>query len=468
MSGTQAPAQAQAQTETVDQALNRALKAAQMRRIHEAIGICKDVLAAAPDNPGALGLMGGIYGQEGQTDLAIDHLERAIARQPNVSNWHLNLGALYRARGRFEEALRHGLDAVRLSPDTCIQRVELALTHLSMGDREACARAFREAMAREPENAAPHMGLGELLLSQGDYNSGWLEYAWRNKLEQAKGTLPKMIAAPWNGMKIPDGTLLIVCDQGFGDMIQFARYIPMVTERVPNLIIGWGPEVTALLGDHPSIKACIPAWANVPPHDAYVLLSSLPQIFGTTLDNIPMPIPYLHMKPEQIARWGARLDELLPQRRMRVGLAWSGRPTHPNNARRSLRLAELAPILNVPGVDFVSVQKPMPAEDRAVAEGMSNFIDLADELESFADTGAVLCNLDLLISVDTAVVHLAGAMARDAWVMLPEPADWRWLLDREDTVWYQTLRLFRQKTVGDWGPVFARVAEALRGRVAAD
>ncbi len=447
--------------ETPEQALNRALNAAKARRTNEAIGICRDVLAANPELPGALGLLGGILGQEGRNDEAIPLLEAAVARLPNVANWHLNLCALYRVKNRLEDSLRAGLEAVKHSPETAPHRVELALTHLTRGERDEAARQFREALAREPENPAAHMGLGELLLSLGEYGPGWMEYAWRNKLDQARGTLPRMKAAPWNGMRLPQGKLLIVADQGFGDMIQFARYIPMVRERVPHLIIGWGPEVTALLGRHPDIAECIPSWAEVPEHDAYVLLSSLPQIFHTELDTIPLPIPYLHPDPDRVGFWRARFDAAFPARRLRVGLAWSGRPSHPNNPRRSLRLASLAPLLAVPGVDFVSLQKPFPPEDRAVASGHPGLLAIGDELADFADTGAAIAALDLLISVDTAVVHLAGAMAREAWVLVPEPADWRWLLGREDTVWYHTLRLFRQTRAGEWAPVIERAAQAL-------
>ena len=453
--------------ETADQALTRALNAAKLRRINEAIGICRDVLTAAPDLPGALGLLGGILGQEGRVDEAISLLEAAIARQPAIANWHLNLCALYRGKNRLDDALRAGREAVRYSPDTANHRVELALTHLTRGEYDEASRHFREAIGREPDNAAAHMGMGELLLAQGDYPSGWLEYAWRNKLDQARGTLPKMAAAPWNGMRIPDGKILLVADQGFGDMIQFARYIPHVRERVPHLIVGWGPEVTALLGEHPDIETCIARWADVPPHDAYVLLSTLPQIFGTALDTIPWPGPYMAMKPDRVAHWRARLDAACKPgpaggRRPRVGIAWSGRPTHPNNARRSIRLETMAPILANQDVDFVVLQKPFPEEDRAYAATLPNLHNISEELESFAETGAVITGLDLVLAVDTAIVHLAGAIGKPAWVLVPSPADWRWLIDREDSVWYPSLRLFRQQSSHDWAPVMARAAQALR------
>jgi hypothetical protein len=451
-----------AQKETVDQTLARALNAAKLRRINEAIGICRDLLAAHPDLPGALGLLGGILGQEGRTDEAIGLLKSAVARQPNVGNWHLNLCALYRGKNMLDEALQSGLEAIRHSPDTAAHRVELALTHLTRGERDLASLRYREALAREPENPAGHMGLGELLLSLGEYAPGWMEYYWRNKLDQARGTLPKMTAAPWNGMKLPGGTLLLVADQGFGDMIQFARYIPWIKQRVPNLVLGWGPEVTALLGKHPDISICFSKWTDAPPHDAYALLSSLPQIFGTELHTIPAPIPYMTMDPERVGFWKQRLDRAFPQRRLRVGLSWSGRPTHPNNLRRSVRLETLAPILATPEVDFVGLQKPFPDEDRAYAQTLPSFLELAPELADFSETGAVIKNLDVVVAVDTAVVHLAGAIGSEAWVLVPEPSDWRWLLDRTDSPWYPTLRLFRQKRAGEWAPVLAEVAKALR------
>ncbi len=453
-----------AQKENVDQTLARALNAAKLRRLNEAIGICRDLLVTNPDLPGALGLLGGILGQEGKTDEAIPLLQAALARQPNVGNWHLNLCALYRSKNMLDEALQSGLQAIQHSPETAAHRVELALTHLTRGERGLASQRYREALGREPENPAAHMGLGELLLSVGEYAPGWMEYAWRNKLDQARGTLPKMSAAQWNGMNLPGGTLLLVADQGFGDMIQFARYIPWIKPRVPNLAIGWGPEVTALLGKHPDINICFEKWADAPPHDAYVLLSSLPQIFGTELQSIPAPIPYMTMAADRVAFWGQRLASAFPERRLRVGLAWSGRPTHPNNVRRSMRLETLAPILATPGVDFISLQKPFPEDDRPFAQTLPHFLDLAAELEDFSETGAVIKNLDLVIAVDTAVVHLTGAIGTEAWVLVPEPADWRWLLDRTDSPWYPTLTLFRQRQTAKWPPVISDVANALRER----
>jgi Flp pilus assembly protein TadD len=447
--------------ETIEQALQRALNTFKDGRTHEAIGICRDMLAKNQDIAGALGLLGGMLGHAGEVDEAIILLERAISKDPNVANWHLNLCVMYRGRNLLEKALAAATEAVRQSPTTAVHRMELGLTHLALDQREDASKLFREAMAIDPENAAPHMGLGEMLLSQGEYIPGWREYAWRNKLDQARDTLPPMIAAPWNGMHMPKGTLLLVADQGFGDMIQFARFIPMARARVPTLVLGWGPEVTALLGDHPDITACFPNWDAVPPHDVYALLSSLPEIFQTNVATIPLSIPYINPKADNVAQWRQKLDNALGSGQMRVGIAWSGRSTHPNNPRRSVRLETFKPILSVPGVDFVTLQKPFPDEDRAFGNTLPNLLDISTELESFSDTAAVITLLDLVIAVDTSVVHLAGALGQNAWVLVPKPADWRWLLEREDSVWYPTLRLFRQTEPTEWLDVLQRAAAAL-------
>lgn len=448
----------------------RARQAAEARRFGEARGICQDVLAATPEHPGALGLLGGIAGREGRHDEAIGLLERAVVRQPNIPSWHSNLSTLYRMGNRLDEALRAAQAAARLLPENAPAQVELALTHLTRGERAAAVASFCAAIGLDPDNANAHMGLGEMLLADGAFGAGWREYEWRNKLDQARGTLPRMRAMAWNGMRLPAGRILLVADQGFGDAIQFARFIPRVVERCREVVCGWGPEVVALFRDMPGIAQCFATWSDVPPHDAYVLLSSLPGLFGTRLETIPAPIPYMQAEPGGVRRWAEQLDARLgPSRaaggRLRVALAWAGRPTHPNDARRSLALARLQPILQMPEVAFVSVQKPMPEADRAFAATLPEFLDLSPALTDFAETAAVLANVDLLLAVDTAVVHLAGALGRPAWVLVATPSDWRWLCDRSDSPWYPSLRLFRQTSPGDWGPVIAGAAAAL-GRLA--
>ncbi len=452
------------EAEPADQALARALAAAQARRPNEAVGICRDVLAATPGSAGALGLLGGLLGRMGQAGEATNLLEQALARQPGVASWHASLSALYRSEGRLDASLEAARQAALLQPELSAHHLEVGLTCLAMSRHAAASDAFLEAIRRDDDNANAHMALGELLLSLGQYRAGWVEYEWRNRLEQAKGTLPAMLAPRWNGMAIPGKRLFLVADQGFGDMIQFARYIPRVAGLCGEVITGWGPEVVALLAQVPGISAAYARWPDIPSHDVYCLMSSLPGLFGTEGDSIPAGVPYLAPDRGRVEHWTRQLDQRCRTGAMRVAIAWSGRPTHPNNSRRSLRLEQLAPLAAVDGVSLVSVQKPMPDADRGYAASLPHLLDLSDELESFADTAAVLTAVDLLISVDSAVVHLAGALGRPCWVLVPLPADWRWLHDRTDSVWYPSLRLFRQTRFGEWSPVIEAAAEAVRAR----
>ncbi len=449
----------QATAETPEQALARAVQAGTAGRVSEARGICQDVLAAHAEHPAALALMGSLAGRAGQLDEAMALLERAVARLPEVSSWHANLCSLYRATNRLDDALRAGQEAVRLAPDNAPHRVDLGLVHLTRSENQAALGCFVAALGRDAENANAHMALGELLLSLGEFRPGWLEYEWRNKLDQAKGTLPKMAAAAWNGMRMPGARVLLVADQGFGDMMQFARYIPRVAERVGEVVVGWGPEVVALLAGTPGVAAAYVRFADIPPHDAYCLMSSLPGLFGTELESVPWSGPYLHADPGKRAEWAARLGPRTG--RQRVGLAWAGRPTHPNNARRSVGIADLAPILGVEGIEFVTVQKPVSEADQAFLRGFPQVREVSAHLADFADTAALLANLDLLVSVDTSVVHLAGALGVACWVLVPRPADWRWLHGRVESPWYPSLRLFRQERPQEWGAVVEKVVTAL-------
>ena len=209
--------------------------------------------------------------------------------------------------------------------------------------------------------------MAQTLLAIGDFNSGWMEYEWRNETEAGKNTVPPMTSAPWNGMHIPKGRILLVGDQGYGDTIQFARYIPMAAERCEEIVLGCSAEMGPLLRDIPGVKQFCHRWNDVPGHAAHCRLSSLPLLFGTRLDSIPAEVPYLKADPARIAAWRERLDAQLPPGLKRIGLAWTGRPTHPNDRRRSLRLERLLPLAEAGRAAFVSLQKPMPEADRGAA-----------------------------------------------------------------------------------------------------
>jgi ADP-heptose:LPS heptosyltransferase/Tfp pilus assembly protein PilF len=457
---------AQATAETAEQALARAQSAAQARRLNEAAGICADVLAALPDHPAALALQGIIAGMAGNSDAAVVLLRKAIALRPGNATWHAHLSSLCRATYRMEEALAAGQESIRLDPANPEHLVNLSLIFVDVDDRDRATACLLRAIGLRHDHPDGHLALAQTLLAAGDFEPGWMEYEWRNRTEAGKATMPAITSAPWNGMRIPTGRLLLVGDQGYGDTIQFARYIPMAAARFKELILGCSAEMAPLLANLPGVAQYCSRWDDIPGHAVHCRMSSLPYLFRTTLDTIPATIPYLQADRPRVEAWKQRLDAALPQGRRRIGLAWSGRPTHPNDRRRSMPLAQLAPLAGAGDAAFVSLQKPVPPRDSQSLALFPGLTDLSADLTDFGETAALIENLDLVITVDTAMGHLAGALGKPAWILIPKAADWRWLLDREDSPWYPTVRLFRQHKPGDWDAPLSRLRSALAAELA--
>lgn len=455
-----------ARREAITEQLTRAEQAARQKRFGEAVGICQDVLEANPGLASAFAVYGAIEAHRGRTAEATRLLETAVKGDPSVASWHGNLSGLYRVQYRLDDALAAAREAVRLRSDLARNHVNLGKVLVDRGERDEALTAFFAALACDPENAEGHLAVGQILLARGDMRPGWVEYEWRNKLEQAKGMLPRMIAPLWNGMRLPEQRILLVGDQGYGDTLQFARYIPLVAERCKEVVVGCSPDLLPLLRSIRGVGTLHTRWNEIPRHTAYSLMSSLPGILGTTPETIPSEVPYLRLDPALVQDWAGRLKERLEDGRLedgrlRVGLVWAGRPTHPNDARRSMRLADLVPLTRVESIRLVSLQKVVPARDTEARAAMPDLIDVSQALTDFAQTAAAIVNLDLVVTVDSAVAHLAGALGKPVWVMLPRPSDWRWLLDRTDSPWYPTMRLIRQPHPGDWGNVVSEVAGLL-------
>ncbi len=457
-----AAAQSTVNGETVEQALARAQAAAQAKRLNEANGICADVLAAFPEQPAAMALQGIIAAMAGDPERGVVLLRRAIQLRPGNATWYAHLSSLCRTTYRMEEALAAGQELIRLDTSNPEHLVNLSLIFVDVDDRERAMACLLRALGLKHDHADAHLAMAQNLLAMGEFDPGWMEYEWRNLTEAGKATMPSMTSAPWNGMKIPTGRLVLVGDQGYGDTIQFARYIPMAAERCQELILGCSAEMATLLAHIPGVSQYCHRWADVPGHAAHCRLSSLPYLFRTRLDTIPTGIPYLKADPARIAYWRDRLAASLPTGIKRIGLAWTGRPTHPNDRRRSLPLAQLRSLAGAGQAAFVSLQKPMPARDLEAIPLFAGMSDLSAELTDFGETAAVMENLDLVITVDTAMGHLAGALGKPAWILIPKASDWRWMLDREDSPWYPTVRLFRQQTPGDWVGPMERLRAALR------
>jgi cytochrome c-type biogenesis protein CcmH/NrfG len=452
--------------ETAEQALTRAQTAAQAKRLHEAAGICEDVLATIPEQPAGMALLGIVRSMQNRHEEGIVLLRRAIQRRPGNASWYAHLSAMCRATNRIDEALGAGQESIRLDPNNADHLVNLSLIFTDADDRDRATACLLRALGLNHKHADGHLAMAQTLLANGDFEAGWLEYEWRNETEAGKLTMPAMTSAPWNGMRIPNGRLLLVGDQGYGDTIQFARYIGEAASRVQEVVLACSEEMAPLLRDIPGVAQFCHRWTDVPGHAAHCRLSSLPYLFGTRPDTIPAPIPYLKAAPDRVSHWRDRLAAQLPPGLRRIGLAWTGRPTHPNDKRRSVPLAQLLPLADVGPAAFVSLQKPMPARDVEHIGRFAHMTDLSEELTNFGETAALIENLDLVLTVDTSMGHLSGTLGKPVWIMIPKAADWRWMLHRTDTPWYPTARLFRQDKPGHWDPVMLALRDALAQELA--
>lgn len=306
------------------------------------------------------------------------------------------------------------------------------------------------------------MRLGQTLLLTGAFAEGWEEYEWRYQISGAQPLMPKTDKPQWNGAPLRDDqTLLLVADQGYGDVIMFARYLPWAYSRAKNVAIATSAELRELLERHWPGPTYFSRWDQAPPFAAYCPFSGLPRLHFTRLDSIVQPGPYLKPLPDKVAQWKERLDAVLPAGMKRIAIAWAGRPTHNNDRNRSINIDMLAPFAQIPNAVFVAVQKGPAVAQIPQWKGPAPIVGLDAQIETFDDTAAILQHMDLLCCVDTSLGHLAGGLGRPAWIMLPYAPDWRWLMHREDSPWYPSLRLLRQPGPKAWTPLIERVAGEL-------
>ena len=425
----------------------------------EAAGrMARHILAALPEQPDALHLTGLAAFRGGHAGEAEALVARAAAAGLPAA-WR-TLAEIRRLQCRLEEALGAARHAIGLSPADPLALFQLAMVLYDRQELPACIAAARAALELRPGLAEAHMKLAQALLASGDFAEGWAEYEWRWHIPGAPAPLPATDRPMWNGAAL-GGRLLLVADQGYGDAIMFARYLPWALARAPDAAVAASAEL------HPLLHAIRPGleiaarWEDVPGFAAWCPFSSLPLLHGTRLDTIPAAIPYLHPDPARAAAWQSRLAAALPPGHLRVGLAWAGRPIHPNDANRSIPLSTLAPLAALPGIAFVALQKGEAAAEARHWPGPAPLLALDAELPGFEDTAALLPALDLVLSVDTAVIHLAGAMGIPCWAMLPYAPDWRWMAAREDSPWYPTLRLLRPAAPRGWQGLVAEAARRL-------
>ncbi len=405
--------------------------------------------------------LGAVLVEQGDFAAAQASFERALELNPGHAEALNNLGLLKRRQGDYDAALAHCRKAVAVRPRMVEAHVNLGNTLRAVGDYDGSAAALRAALDIDRNHPDAHWNLGLALLAQGKFDEGWGEYEWRAKCRAFRAQRWDFGCPRWDGARMRRKNVLLYAEQGFGDAIQFVRYAPLVAERVSHVIVRCPAALTRLFESIPGVDAAGPDIETETNFHYAAPLMSLPAIFGTDAASIPANVPYLRPPKGATAVHSASA----PAGALQVGLVWAGNPGHQNDRNRSIDLKLLAPLLDVEGCAFASLQVGAAGDAIAAAGFADRIADLGQRLGDFADTAATITTLDLVIGVDTAVVHLAGALAKPVWTLLPLVPDWRWLTGRDDSPWYPTMRLFRQPAAGDWPGTIAAVARALAAMV---
>jgi tetratricopeptide (TPR) repeat protein len=403
---------------------------------------------------------GNVLYQQGQFDAARAAYERAIALKADYPEAHFNLAHLLRQSGEPAAALASFDRAVAIRCDYAEAHFNRGVVLKELQRLDEALASYDRAITIKRDFAEAHLSRAIAHLLRGDLTRGWHEYEWRWKNPGGPdGATERRFPQPlWIGKgPIAARTILVHSEQGLGDTLQFCRYTKLLADLGARVVLEAQAPLVALLGRLEGVSKIVARGDPLPPFDCHCPLLSLPLAFRTTLETIPSRIPYLRSDADKTARWEARLGA---KSRPRIGLVWSGNPRQSNDDNRSIRLAEWAPLLSA-DFEWVSLQKEVREVDRGFLRDSPAILDFAGDLNDFGDTASLCECLDLVISVDTSVAHLSAAMGKRTWVLLSFNADWRWLLQRDDSPWYPTARLFRQRAAGDWPDVLERVGEAI-------
>jgi tetratricopeptide (TPR) repeat protein len=428
------------------------------RRPAEAISAFDAVLAKAPRHLQALINRGNARAELGETGQALVDYDAALAIAPGHPLALYNRGNALRAQGREPDALVAYDGALAAAPNHVGAWTNRGLAQAALNRHADALASYGRALSFQPENAEVHFNAAMSLLTASDYARGLAEYEWRWK--RAGMAARKDLRKPlWLGeTPIAGKTILLHAEQGLGDTLMFARYAPLLAHSGAAVVLEVQQELKSLLAGLDGVTAVVAHGEPLPPFDVHCPLTSLPFACKTGVSSVPAEIPYLRAPPAQIEKWRPRIESLGSPR---VALAWSGRASHVNDRNRSLSLAQMEPLLSLDRTSFVSVQRELRPADAETLSRHPRVAHLGDDLTDFTDTAAMLALADLVICVDTSVAHLAGALGRPAWVMLPFQPDWRWTLDCERSPWYPAVRLFRQPAIGDWASVVALVRDEL-------
>jgi len=428
-------------------------------RYDQAVAAFQTALSQRPQYPEALNNLEQALAQQGKLAEAIAVNRQIVAMQPDSAEAHHRLAVKLARAGGLEESVMAAEKAVSLRPDFAEGHSTLGTSLQKLGRFEQAMAAHQRALALKPDLPEAHLNLSLIYLVQGELQRGWQEYEWRWHIVKPYLPQPLFSQLLWDGGDLAGRRILLHPEAGYGDTIQFVRYAPLVTRHGGKVTLGCVAEMQRLLQTLDGVEELAVIGPSRLGFDVHCPLVSLPRLLKTTLHNIPADVPYLRADAAQSRLWRAKLPA--GKAPLKVGLAWAGRPEYDDDRRRSISLSRLAPLGQVEGVWFCSLQKgPASQQARSLPAGFE-VRDWSADLNDFADTAALIDNLDLIITVDTAVAHLAGALAKPTWVLLPKVPDWRWMLNRDDSPWYPTMRLFRQSDGGDWETPIGKIVQAL-------
>jgi tetratricopeptide (TPR) repeat protein len=446
--------------ERAEQEFQAATEAHRAGRLDEAIEGYARVLRLQPRHGQCCNNLGVALRAQGKFQAAVAAYCRALAETPDNAGTHSNLGNALRSLGRFAEAETCHRRAIEIDPDFTEAHYNLGIALKDQRRIDEALACFDAVLTKNPDHVDAHWDRALAWLVAGDFEQGWPEYEWRWRLAEHA---PRELTQPlWDGGDLEGRTILLHAEQGMGDSIQFARYAPLVAARGGRVLLECPPPLARLFESLDGIAEIIPQGGALPDFDTHAPLLSLPGILGTSGETIPCDVPYLSADRERAKRLRGQLADLTGG--LKVGLVWAGKPSHKNDRNRSLDFESVVGLLGLKDIFYFSLQIGPRADDLRTAGCDGLITDLSGSIKDFADTAIVLEALDLLVTVDTSPAHLAGALGKPVWVLLPYVPDWRWLLERDDSPWYPSLRLFRQERPNDWSSPLRRLAEALKTR----
>jgi tetratricopeptide (TPR) repeat protein len=450
----------------------RGIALEKLGREDESIAAFRAAMAASPDHFESLGALGAALMKRAdfsEREEAVTLLQKAVKLRPGHVEATSNLGHALRHAGKIGEAIGVFRAAADARPDSADCHNNLGVALQESGQiADAMARFERAAVIR-PGYAQARWNLALARLLSGDFARGWAGYEWRKKIEAERGKLPPLAAPEWNGCSVDGLTVLLRAEQGLGDTVQFIRYAKLVQERGATTVVECQPPLVHLLHGVDGIDHVIARGQPLPTYDLQARLLSLPAIFNTTIDSIPAPGGYIRPQPQRVTFWKEKLAAFSG---FKVGVCWQGSSAYSGDTFRSIPLRHFAPLADIPGVQLFSLQKGLGTKQMEQVAGEFVVHDINPPPDdqsagSFVDTAAVIASLDLVITSDTSVAHLAGALGAPVWLMLAKIPDWRWMLERLDSPWYSSMRLWRQAERGNWPELFEYAAAALREKVGA-